>query len=260
MINEEVLTINFNVFGVILVFCCRTKSDSIIITSYTHINDYNGGDSIFRTEKKVIVQKNNKFHLNGRTIAKSKVYKLLNEIEKSNDYSSLLAVYGIDTNWVIKNPSELLKMYSGKRKINWNKYQEEYIYKKLTDLNEYHLQLLSYLNNGCCYTMHHSYRSNYQVQIFKKGKLAITVKSRKSVWGYLMPWNSLFQDSIYNYAIEERLKSIIKLDRKIKAPLKDGKLLKYLVNQIIDNHMQALYKLSAYSFEREIENSKLILK
>jgi hypothetical protein len=42
----------------------------------------------------------------------------------------------------------------------------------------------------------------------------------------------------------------------IITALKRSKLLKYLVNKIVDNNMQSLYKLSAYSYQKEIEELK----
>jgi len=91
------------------------------------------------------------------------------------------------------------------------------------------------------------------LRLYSKGAILNILKSRKYLWGYKMPWTNLTGDTIYNYNIETKLKDIISSKEKAKAPLKGNKLQKYLVNKIIDNYIPSLYKLSAYSYQKEID-------
>jgi hypothetical protein len=123
-------------------------------------------------------------------------------------------------------------------------------------LANYNKELDYYLSSGCCYTMHSSYKNEYIIKFYNKETISNEIKSRKYVWGYKMPWTNVSGDKIYNYSIETSLKSIISSNEKTKELLKGSKLLKYLVNKIVDNNMQSLYKLSAYSYQKEIEELK----
>ena len=104
--------------------------------------------------------------------------------------------------------------------------------------------------------MHNSYKNEFIVKFYSKGTISNEVKSRKYVWGYKMPWTNQSGDTLYNFSIETKLNDILSTKEKLKAPLKGEKLQKYLVNKIIDNYMPWLYKLSAYSYKKEIDELK----
>jgi len=101
--------------------------------------------------------------------------------------------------------------------------------------------------------MHNSYKNEFIVKFYNKGAISNEVKSRKYVWGYKMPWTNQTGETIYNYNIETTLKDILSTKENLKALLTGAKLQKYLVNRIIDGYMSSLYKLSAYSYQKEID-------
>lgn len=231
----------------------QTLPDSIIITKNIYVNNFIGSDDIYRTESYSIILEEKSYFLNGDRIAKSKILGLLTELTKPNNADNSLAKYEIDTTWLKNNPADLLSLYSDEKRIEWNEQQKEFIFKKLTNLSIYKQELEDYLSNGDSYTLHNSYKSEFILKFYIKGTILDEVRSRKYVWGYKMPWTNQSDDTLYNFNIETKLKDILSPKEKIKAPLKGNKLQKYLVNKIIDNYMQSLYKLSPYSYQREIE-------
>lgn len=230
--------------------------DSITVVSITYVNNFNGGDSIYRLNKKLIIRHGQNYKLNDKLIPKGKINDLIKEISKSSNKDNSLAKYDLDTVWIKNNPDKLLKLYPDKRRVEWNEKQKEFINKKLTSIQDYQRTLNYNLSSGCCYTMHNSYRYEYQINIFSNGGLLDQVTSRKRVWGYLFPWTNSNNDTLYNYQIESKLNDLVTLDRKTKAPMSGNRLLKTLVENIIDNNMQFLYKLSPYSYMSEIDELK----
>lgn len=231
----------------------QTLPDSVVITYNTYVNNFSGSDNIYRTDSYSIILDGDKYFLNGKRIAKSKILSLLTELTKSDNTDNSLAKYELDTNWIKSHPEDLLTLYSDKKRVDWNEQQKEFIFKKLTDLLNYKEELSDFLSNGGSYTMHHSYKNEFVVKFYTKGSIPNEVKSRKYVWGYKMPWTNQSGDTLYNFNIEKNLKEILSTKEKLKAPLKGDKLQKYLVNKIIDNYMASLYKLSAYSYQKEID-------
>jgi hypothetical protein len=235
----------------------QTVPDSIVITNNTYIHTYSENlisiDKLYRTDNYSVILEGSKYSLNGNRIAKSKIQNLLAELTKQSNTDNSLAKYELDTNWIKSNPSDLLTLYSDKERIDWNNHQKEFIFKKLTDLSNYKEELNSFLSYGGHYTMHSSYRNEVIVKFYKNGTISNEIKSRKYVWGYKMPWTNQSGDTLYNFNIETSLKNILSTKEKLKAPLKGDKLQKYLVNKIIDNYMSSLYKLSAYSYQKEID-------
>ena len=218
-----------------------------------YVNDFSGSDNIYRTDNYSIILDGKKYVLNGKRVAKSKILNLLTELTKSDNIDNSLAKYELDTNWIKSHPEDLLNLYSDKERIDWNEQQKEFIFKKLTDLLNYREELSDFLSNGGSYTMHNSYKNEFEIKFYTKGTITKEVKSRKYVWGYKMPWTNQSGDTLYNFNIETILKDILSTKEKLKAPLKGDKLQKYLVNKIIDNYMASLYKLSAYSYKKEID-------
>lgn len=226
--------------------------DSMVVIKNTYVNNFTDGDNLYRTERFSVLHKGNSYYLNRNRISKAKIIDLLSAIKDTNNTNNSLAKYQVDTNWIKSNPNELLHFYSDKERIEWNEQQKDFIFKELTNPQNYTESFSDYLAFGCCYTMHRSYKNEYIVQFFSSGKIASEIKSRKFVWGYKMPWTIQSGDTLYNYNIETTLVKIMRIKEKIDNPLMGEKLLSYLVNKIIDNNMRSLYKLSAYSYEKEI--------
>jgi hypothetical protein len=234
--------------------------DSIIITKNSYVNNFTDNDSLIKSEDYNYCHLSGKYICKDKTISESKAKSLIDEINNPSNKLDLLTKFEIDTAWIKQNPEELLKPYSNKYyNLSWNQQQKEYIFKKLTDLNDYKHGLIRYLSNGGSYTMHNFYRQDFFIQFYNNGLISNQIKSRKYVWGNQMPWVNLQNDTIYNLNIEILLNPYTD-NKKIPKPLKGEKLLKYLTNEIIDNNMQPLYKLSAYSYLKEIEELKTDFK
>jgi hypothetical protein len=231
----------------------QTLPDSVVVINNTYVNNFSGTDNIYRTDNYSIILDGNRYFLNGNRIAKSKILNLLKELTKPSNADNSLTKYKLDTNWIKNNPTDLLALYSDKERIDWNEQQKKFIFKKLTDLSIYKEELNDFLSFGGNYTMHSSYKNEFIIKFYIKGSISNEVKSRKYVWGYKMPWTNQSGDTLYNFDIETTLKDILSTKEKLKAPLEGEKLQKYLVNKIIDNYMQSLYKLSAYSYQKEID-------
>ena len=237
--------------------------DSIIIINNLYVNNFYFHfdseadiDSLIRSESCTYIQNRGVYICGNQKISQSKVKQLLSEIYSPNNELDLLVQYDIDTVWIKNNPEKLLELYSNQRyNLSWNQQQKEYIYGKLVDLSNYRYKLIQYLSNGGSYTMHNSYRQEFIVQFYNNGLVSNQIKSRKYVWGYQMPWVNLHNDTIYNPNIEALLKSYTE-NKKVTRPLKGDKLLKYLTNELINDNVQSLYKLSAYSYIEEIEELK----
>lgn len=238
----------------------QTLPDSIVITNNTYIKAYTESlisiDKLYSTDNYSVILDSKRYSLNGEKIAKPKIFKLIVELSKQNNTDNSLSKYGIDTNWLKNNPDNLLKFYKEKKEYAWNDSQKEFIFNKITNLPNYQEELYDYLSNGCCYTMHNSYRHEYLIKVYSEGKIVDEVKSRKYVWGLKMPWINLKNDTLYNFNIESGLKQILTKTDKTKSPLRSKKLLNYLVNKIIENNRSTLYVLSANSFLKEIEELK----
>jgi hypothetical protein len=234
----------------------QTLPDSVVIIKKTYVNDFSGNDNIYRTDNYSIILDDNRYSLNGDRITKSKILNLLTELTKASNADNSLVKYKLDTNWIKSNPVKLLKLYTDKERYEWNEQQKEFIFKKLTDLSIYKEELSDFLLSGRSYTMHNSYKNEFIIKFYKKGTISNEIKSRKYVWGYKMPWTNQLGDTLYNFSIETKLKDILSTKEKLKVPLKGYKLQKYLVNKIIDYYMSSLYELSAYSYQKEIDELK----
>lgn len=229
----------------------QTLPDSIVIIRNIYVNSFDGGDNLYDSEKVTLNRKNEKIYLKDRKVSKSKVLDLLEELKNQETQSYSLSNFGIDTVWIKQNPKELLKLYSDKSRVVWNKEQKDFIYQKLTNIEEYVKAHKEQLTSGCCYTMHLSYREQYDIQVFTDGISSSRLESRKFVWGYWMPWINSKGDTIYNSNIEIKLRGLLKQKRG-KEILEGNPLLKTLVNSIVDFYMPTLYELSAYTYLKEI--------
>ena len=235
----------------------QTIPNSITITRITYVTRFlENSDTVYRREIYSIVLDGKTYKLNNKKVKKSKIQILLNELSKSNNSVNSLAKYGIDTSWIINNPSKLLELYSDKEDIDWNEPQKQFIFKELTDISNFREYLNDRLLDGGSYTMHHSYKNEYQIKIFIKGNEPSIINSRKYVWGYMMPWAKNDGEQIFNYNIETALNNILSNKIRTKDQLSGSSLLKYLINKIVDNNLPSLYQLSAYSYQKEIDELK----
>jgi hypothetical protein len=232
--------------------------DSMIVKKNTYIhtytNTFRSEDKLYSSNQYLIKRKGNKYSFKRHRISKSKIGELLAELTNLDNTNNLLSKYEVDTTWLKNNPAEVLKLYSDTTQVEWNEEQKEYIFKKLINITFYRNELLDYLSDGGNYTMHNSYKNEYELYFYQNGGIINKITSRKYVWGYKMPWINQAGDTLYNYNIENKLNEILSLKEKTKAPLKGDKLQKYLVGKIIDYNMRPLYKLSPYSYQKEIND------
>lgn len=232
--------------------------DSIVIYKNTYVASFflNDVEKLYHTDTYLIKSQNGKYFINGQQLSEWKIKKLLSAIDAENNSDNSLSKYHIDTNWIKQHPDELVSSYKNKKDFTWNDKQKEYIYDKLTNIENYNKALAEYLSDGSSYTMHNSYKYEYIVKQFSNGKTTSEIKSRKYVWGYVMPWTNQFGESIYNYNIELAISEILNTKEKKKYP-PDGKSLQnLLVSKIIENNQSELYQLSPYSYLKEIEELK----
>lgn len=233
----------------------QSLPDSIVLVKKTYVNNFTNNDKLYQTNRSSVVKRGESYLLNRHTLARSTILELLAAIsEPDTDHS--LAQYGLDTNWIKDNGRKLLAYYDHPERFAWNENQREFIYTKLTDLNNYRKGLDTYLSTGRGYTMHHSYREQYIVQLFINGVRTEQITSRKYVWGYKLPWTNQRGDTLYDYGIERALDKILPTKQKTQAPLQGENLTRYLVNRIVDNNEKNLFQLSAYSYLKEIEELK----
>jgi hypothetical protein len=222
---------------------CQNYIDKIIITKNVYTARYNKSDSLYKSENKTITNK-------------KAIFKILEKFKKVDSKNYLLSKYKIDTTFIKNNPDEILKLYSNKLEFDWNSKQKEFIFKELCNLNNYKKELDEYLDNGCCYTMHNFYKNEYVINFYKNSNLTNQLKSRKYVWGYKFPWSDNKGNLYFDYEIDKIIEKIFNEQSKITAPKKGEDLLKYLINEIIDNNAHHLYKLSPFTYENEINELK----
>ena len=231
----------------ILIFCsfsiwAQSFTDKIRIVQNTYQNQaFSDQEKLYDSDTIILT-------------SKRKISKLISELSEVNSESQLLSEFGLDTNYIINNTVDLLKLYDGyyKNELDWNEKQIDFIFEKLTDLDIYRTQLNQYLSKGCCYTMHHSYRYEYILILEEENEITNIFNSRKSIWGYHFPYIDQTNLAVFNYEIDKQLNKVFQRKLTIKEPLKGNALLKYLVNQIVDNNTQGLYKLSPYTYEKEM--------
>jgi len=232
--------------------------EKIIVVRNTYQSQYySDKEDIYRSDTIVLT-------------SKRKISKLSTELLKFDSEEQILEKVGIDTNFILNNPNELLKLYNGDNKIDWNHKQKEFIFEKLTDINAYKSGLNEYISSYTNKPYHRfpkflkfhrvaicgmgmpTYRYEYVILLYSKNDITNIFKSRKSTSGYNFPYKDQSNRVVYNYKIDKQLNKLFKQKIKADEPIKGNELLKYIVNQIIESNMRELYKLSAYSFEKEI--------
>ncbi len=222
---------------------CQNYIDKVIITKNLYTARYNKSDSLYKSENKTIT-------------SKKAIFKIIEELKNIDSKNYLLSKYKIDTTFIKNNLEEILKLYSNKLEFDWNYKQKEFIFSELGNINNYKKELDEYLNNGCCYTMHNFYKNEYVINFYKNSNLTNQLKSRKYVWGYKFPWSDNNGNLYFDYEIDKIIEKAFNEKSKITAPKTGDDLLKYLVNKIINNNAQNLYKLSPYTYENEINKLK----
>ncbi|RNC85247.1 MAG: hypothetical protein ED557_00270 [Balneola sp.] len=200
-----------------------------------------GEDSFLETRKKVIKRKRSK-------------RRLVIELNKTINEDYILVEFGLDTSYIKNNPEELLQLYDGyyRDRIDWNFKQKQHIRKKLSNLDNYRKQLQDYLSKGCCYTMHNQYRYQFTVKFYKEGSVYASFVSQKRAWGYLFPYTNQNGETIYNYKVDQELHNLFDSRIKVEKPLTEKKLIRYIVNKILDNNIRELYAMSGETFREEI--------
>ena len=204
---------------------------------------------------------------------KRKISKLLAELERYDNEEQLLEKFEIDTAFIRNNPNEVLKLYDGKNKFDWNEKQKEYILEKINDINVCREELNNYISSytpqnkyrrfsisrllkfrsvGICGMVMPTYRNEFVISVYNENDIKNIFTSKRRTSGYFFPYKDQLNRVVYNYKIDKQLNEIFKRKIKIEEPLKGNDLLKYIVNQIVDNNIRELYKLSGYSYENEI--------
>ncbi len=234
----------------------QTLPDSIVLIQNTYVNDFSGGDKFYGTWSYPIIKKGNKYYQNDGKINQSKILRLISEVNKRTTGKNTLASYDIDTTWVKNNPNDLLALSSKNTSFLWNEKQKQFIFKELTNLDNYTKVLGEYLAIGCCYRTHQFYKHEFILKFYKESRITQEIKSRRHIGGYKLPWTNQFGDTLYDFAIERSLDNIAERKRQNKEPLKGKKLLRYLVAEIIDANRLYLYRLAPYSYIEEIEELK----
>ncbi|MCX6316890.1 MAG: hypothetical protein NTW29_06350 [Bacteroidetes bacterium] len=227
--------------------------DSLVVIHNTYINRYFDVDSLYRSERYTIIRKGNKYRLNHRNISTALINRFLTAVNNPDNTDHSLARYQLDTNLIRKNPEKLLGLYDSRIQVDWNQQQKDYIFTKLSDPALYWENLNYHLSSGASYSMHQDSRNEYRVSVYHKGSPTHQFRSRKFVWGYLMPWVNQAGDSLYNYHIEGAFKKMLNIRKGASPPLTGDTLLKILVNDIVSNDIRALYKLAPYTYQKELD-------
>jgi len=217
--------------------------DSIVVTKNEFKSKIYNTDTLYSSQKKTITNK-------------KEILKFVTEFQNYNNSKDLLSKFDIDTNYIKNNTEKLLELYSNEEKIAWNTQQKEVIFKELKKIENFQKELDEYLSIGCCYTMHSNYKKEFIIEFFQSDILINKSSSRRHAWAYSLPWKDEKGNHNYNYQIEKLVNQLFKEKSEYKEILKGNLLLKLIVNEIIKNNLQKLYKLSAYSYLNEIEELK----
>ncbi len=224
--------------------------DKIVVTKNNFRSNYQStdtlisiSDSLFNSQKKTITNK-------------KEILKFVTEFQNDSKNKDLLSKFEIDTTYIKSNTEKLLQLYSNEEKIAWNTQQKEFIFKELKKIKNYQNELDEYLSIGCCYTMHSNYKKEFIIDFFESNNLINRYSSRRHVWSYELPWKDEKGNLNYNYQIEKLVNQLFNEKSENDEPLKGNALLKLMVNKIIGNNIRKLYKLSAYSYSKEMEELK----
>lgn len=206
---------------------------------------------------------------------KRKISKLFTELEKYDDEEQLLRIFAIDPAFIKNNPDDVLNLYKGNTKLDWNKKQKHYIMNKLNNADVIREEINNYISSytpgkasrrfsfsrlfkfrrvTICGMAMPRYDSEYIISVYDENEITNIFTSRRNTSGYHFPYRDLSNRPIYNYKIDKQLNDLFRSKIKIEEPKKGNNLLKHIVNRLVKNNMRELYKLSAYSFEHEISD------
>ncbi len=239
----------------------QTLPDKIVIIKNIYQNQYfSKNEEIFKSDTIVLSNK-------------KKINNLYTQLVRFDKEEQLLNRLGIDTTFTQNSPDKLLKGFNdnNKSKFDWNQKQKEFIFKKLTDINVYKSELNEYLYRYNLYSTYHHfpkffkshrisycgmgtpiYNREYLILLYNKKDISDIFTSRKCPSGFNTPYKNRSNRATYDFKIDLLLNKLFKQKINLDKLLKGDDLLKYIVNQIIRNNTKELYKLSAYSFEKEI--------
>ncbi|HKX87134.1 MAG TPA: hypothetical protein VJL37_10690 [Flavobacterium sp.] len=222
----------------------QTEIDRIVITKKTY------QPSSLSMDQRNTIYKSTEIKLTD----KQQINDLAHHLSKFDNTERLLEKFEIDTAYILNNKEDLLKLYISNQKnsLDWNEKQKSFIYEKLSDLNNYKKALIKYLSVGNHYTMHNPYLNQYVITLYKNKSVINAFTSAKNRWGYHFPYTDLSGKKVYNYNVDKLIRTLFEEKSKVDEPKKGEDLLKYIVDKIIEENMQELYKLSAYSFQNEI--------
>lgn len=251
---NENFKLRYTLFFLIILTTFSVNSQKLIDKIVITKNEFQGkyhytdssltvSDSSYSSQKKTITNK-------------KEILKFVTEFQNDNKSKDLLSKFELDTNYIKNNTEKLLELYSNEEKIAWNTQQKEFIFKELKKTENYQKELDEYLSIGCCYTMHSNYKKEFIIEFFQSNNLINKYSSRRHAWSYKLPWKDEKGNLNYNYQIEKLVNHLFKEKYENKEILKGNPLLKLIVNKIIRNNSRKLYKLSAYSYLKEIEELK----
>lgn len=234
--------------------------DSITITKNTYVtrswNDKVDQDSLYKTKTITFKQSINTYESTDTSVSNTLIFNLLKELKDPDNLKNSLDRYEVDTTWIKNNPEKMLEMSSYFKEFAWNKQQKDLILKELTNVKYYEKKLTNYLNEGCCYSMHQSYRYEYILKFYSKGSVDDQITSRKYVYGYKYPWTNGNGSKLYSFKIESILDIILNSQKKVKEPPRGKELLKILADYPIAINYETLHRLAPYSYQKEIDELK----
>ncbi|MGZ3945367.1 MAG: hypothetical protein ACXVJB_10510 [Mucilaginibacter sp.] len=234
--------------------------DSITITKNTYVirswNDPIDQDSLYKTKTIIFRQSVDTYESTDNRVSNTLISDLLHELNDPDNLKNSLDRYEVDTTWIKNNPEKMLELSSYFREFAWNKPQKDLILKELVQVKYYEKKLANYLNEGCCYSMHQSYRYEYILRFYCKGSIVNQITSRKYVYGYMYPWTNTDGNKLYSFKIENILDILLNSQRKVKEPPRGKELLKILADYPIAINYQTLHRLAPYSYQKEIDELK----
>ncbi|MES2111324.1 MAG: hypothetical protein V4577_21390 [Bacteroidota bacterium] len=238
--------------------------DSIVITKNTYFdrrwNDTVDGD-IFQKAQIISLKKGAGTYISDHYIINdSLITDLLKEINDTDNLRNSLAQYGIDTNWIKKNPDKMFRLSKKAKDMRWNKQQRALILREFLNTHYYETALNEYLNNGCCYSMHQLHKYQYIIKIYRKGALINELTSRRFVWGVRYPWTDAANRKLYSFKIEKILEELLHSEREINPPAKNRRLLKRFADYVVDINWEKLHQLWPYTYEKQINELKPLFK
>lgn len=236
----------------------QSLPDSLVIVKNTYrINNWtNETDSLYKTQQVTFRLSSDKYESDQIIVENTLISDLVKELHDLNNLNFSLNRFHLDTNWIVQNPQKLLEIATKQKGFFWNQQQKSFITKELSKVNYYKKGLEEYLAQGCCYSMHEWYKTEFVLKFFNGSKIVDQITSRRHVWGYHFPWRDLNGGNLYSFNLDNIVDSLLNLHRNIKAPLDGKALLKLLANNIIKKNFEMLHRLELYNYEKEINELK----